>query len=55
MTRGLQARKSLHLKRLFMDRAILEMERSVQFNLFQILLQPHDTGNAPSVAARAAR
>jgi hypothetical protein len=34
MTEGLERQATVpHLKRLFMGRAILEMERSVQFNL----------------------
>jgi hypothetical protein len=37
----LQTRKGLHLKRLFIDRAIPGMERSVQFNLLALATTHH--------------
>jgi hypothetical protein len=39
--KGLQARKSLHLKRLFKDRACPKTERSVQFNLLPLETAHH--------------
>ena len=50
--KGLQVREDLHLKRLFNDRAILGMERSVQFNLCP-LATACITENAPSVRTKA--
>jgi hypothetical protein len=48
MTEGLERQATVpHLKRLFMGRAILEMERSVQFNLCP-LATACITENAPS-------